>query len=112
MSYGMGRGSDLLRGDGSDGDGVEHADPPVPRGAGRHVVAGGAVAAAEPEGPEPSATADPEPDATDGPEPAAAPPTPKRVASDKIKVAFVRARTAKAEKRRQWSQGAVIGAPQ
>jgi hypothetical protein len=73
----MGRGNDLERSDGSDGDGSEHTVPKIPGDTGGSDVASGEVQASE----EPS-------------------PKTKRVASEKMKAALLRDRTAKAEKRR------------
>jgi hypothetical protein len=101
----MGRCSDLERGDDSDGDGARQPGPAVPRDVRRDAVAGGALPTASPEEPEP---AEPEPDAAVGPEPSAAAQPPKRVASEKMKVALLRARTAKAENRRQRCQAAIL----
>jgi len=78
----MGR-SDLERGDGSDGDGEQDTVPEVPGDTGGSDVASGEVQAVEEE----STSLDPKPKT-------------KRVASEKMKAALLRARTAKAEKRR------------
>jgi hypothetical protein len=103
---GMGWRSDLERGDDSDGDGAGQPDAAVPRGARRDVVACGALPAAAPEEPEP---AEPEPSgAAAGPEPSAATPPPKRVASEEMKAALLRARTAKAEKRQQGCHATIL----
>jgi hypothetical protein len=101
----MGRGSDLERSDGNNGDDAEETNPAVPRGARWGVVACGALSAAAPEEPEP---AEPEPDEDAGPEPAVAAQPPRQVASEKMKAALMHARTAKAEKRRKRSQATIL----
>jgi hypothetical protein len=82
----MGRGNDLERSDGSDGDGSEHSVPEIiPGDTGGSDVASGEISAGEKE-------------------PTSLYPKPKtkRVASEKMKAALLRARMAKAEKR--WSR--------
>jgi hypothetical protein len=85
----MGRGNDLERSDGSDGDGSEHSVPEIHGDIGGSDVASGEV---ETRGKQQA----------DEKEPTSLDPKPKtkRVASEKMKAALLRASTAKAEKRR------------
>jgi hypothetical protein len=78
----MGRGNDLERRGGSDGDGSEHSVE-IRGGTGGSDVGSGEISPGEKE----PTSLDPKPKT-------------KRVASEKMKAALLRARTAKAEKRR------------
>jgi hypothetical protein len=80
----MGRGNDLERSDGSDEDGEQYTVPEIPGDVGGSDVASGEISAGEKE---PTSRLDPKPKT-------------KRVASEKMKAALLRARTAKVEKRR------------
>ena len=77
------RVNDLERGDGSDGDGEQDTVPEIPGDTGGSDVASGEISAGEKE----PTSLDPKPKT-------------KRVATEKMKAALLRARTAKAEKRR------------
>jgi hypothetical protein len=85
----MGRGNDLERSDGSDGDGTKLLDHAVPRGARLRGVVGRALPVAALEEPKPAAAAEREPDAATGPEPAVVAQPTKRVASEMMKAALL-----------------------
>jgi hypothetical protein len=81
----MGRGNDLERSDGSDGDGEQVTVPEIPGDTGESDVGSGEVK-------------------TGGKESLNPKPKTKRVASEKMKAALLRARTAKDEKREKVKQ--------